>query len=256
MLESSGCSTGNSQVKHEKINTYHPFSIYLIVYMYSCIRIVNLYFHRNKILYQLEYRVYVQCLSLVLKTLLIVEIPWSAPFISTLFTKDVSCICITVSLSGHILHSFPGSLKLLFDFYLYMLKLTLWAMKFYELFQKHQVLYPPYSAFGMVSWPFKFLWFSYWGFHPPSISRVITSFFCCLYSIASSKMSCHWNHIAFLNWLLKITCSKRHLRLICLFLIVHLPLLLGNLALYKCTTICTFTYWQHFGCSLIWAIIN
>lgn len=146
MLASTHCSTGNSQVKNEKINTYHPLSIYLIVYMYSSIRIVNLYFHRNKILYQLEDKVYVQYLSLVLKTPLVMEIPWSAPFISTPFTKDVLCICNTVSLSCHILYSFPGFLKLLFAFHLYILKLTLWAMKFYELFQKHQVLYLPYSV--------------------------------------------------------------------------------------------------------------
>lgn len=69
-----------------KLN-YHPLSIYLIVHMYSSIRIVNLCFHGNKILYQLEYKVCVQCLSLVFKIPLIMEIPWSAPFNLHTFIK-------------------------------------------------------------------------------------------------------------------------------------------------------------------------
>lgn len=138
MLDSSHCLTENSQVKNENINTYHPLSIYLIVYMYSSIRIVNLCFHRNKILYQLEYKVYVQRLSLVLKIPLIMEIPWSAPFNLHPFIRMFPAFVIQLAYLVIFCIPFPFH-KLLFAFYLYILKVTLWAMKFYELFLKHKI---------------------------------------------------------------------------------------------------------------------
>lgn len=94
-------------------------------------------------------------LLLVLKIPLIMEVTWSAPFIPTPFTNDVSCICNTGRLSCHTFYSFPGFLKLLrvLVFNVCMLKLTLWAVRFYELFQKHNVVHHTYRSFRMVSCP-------------------------------------------------------------------------------------------------------